>query len=993
MRNPFLPRLLRYGLLAIVLPMLTNVCRALPAFTASPAPADLTAMNGTVDVRQDAGVPCYRWSPSTGETAFLSLRQEAPLLARLNDFARCHFEFRLVSGEVNELSIAALGHVSGARQYKVHQWTVALRTTPPQVWQTCEIDLTRPNWFPWDNPDGEGSSRFFRFEALALVPNTVIEIRKLTFQHNLLLLKPDYELPITWPLKTALPDGAATYTIQYHVLNAGGTPTEVTAAVRSTHTRFQVALAKATQPLKCGQEATFTLTATITKAAIDATPELYSEPLQVTFTPAIAPDAACSWQGELVRPLSADIHRQVVMRPEDLATVRAGLQQGDSDMKALVNYTRTIAAADAFVGKQLEHIPSGWQHPMNGYPEGWQPGDRMPEAVNTKTGAHEYGTSLAGQVWKEYLGYSGQVCEHLGMAYLLSGDEKYAKKAIELFTLYTEQYPELPWHSVFDPPWNAGPAILSSSRTSSSSTYGSNWYFKGHCRLLSMIADSPSWTTADRQRVYQNFVLPYATEIMKFAGGLSNMTDITNHNVLLLGIVHDDAGLVRWATMRDAGLLTRLRDIDADGFSSEGRPINYHLAEMTEYVPAISYLANAGIAATYPKEKLLAAIRMPFQRATLTGQIPNTGDCGRWQGAGPTDMADQLISIFPQEKWLTEVGAGSTLTAKLQRKAAPVAAAAWRQLLETTPRLFAEAGMAVLRQGTTPETQIMVTLDYGRNLFHSALDRNQLTLSAFGAIFSHGPGSLYNAGSGGMTRATDARLDSFCSHESIGHNVVLVDQENQLPAVGKLLAWSPQPDYQVAVSRVDGIRPGVNHTRGVVLTQGIVILLDRLESTGAHTYDFAYHNLGQLTLGDGWTATAATQPLGNKANYASIVDVERLRGDGPIHLTWMLPASARQQRQLRLALWQLPLQGGNVYAGKTGMNNPQTATVPDAAPSLFHRVSGKTVTYLTVLEPYGETPNVTAIAPVRDDGVLVTLANGKQISCTLNGLLKQYAVK
>lgn len=119
------------------------------------------------------------------------------------------------------------------------------------------------------------------------------------------------------------------------------------------------------------------------------------------------------------------------------------------------------------------------------------PGAFMPEIVNTKTGAREVGTPLADLFWKEYMGYGNGV-ESLALSYLLTQDEKYAQKAIELFQLFGEQYQHLEWGSQFNSPWNQGDMNLSSSRYTINVTYGTNWFLKWHMRLLAAIKKGAS---------------------------------------------------------------------------------------------------------------------------------------------------------------------------------------------------------------------------------------------------------------------------------------------------------------------------------------------------------------------------------------------------------------------------------------------------------------------------------------------------------------------
>ena len=196
---------------------------------------------------------------------------------------------------------------------------------------------------------------------------------------------------------------------------------------------------------------------------------------------------------------------------------------------------------------------------------------------------------------REYLGQSGRATENLGLAYAITGDEKYAAKAVDLMDLYAQQYGSLDWSGGFEGPWSNGPVTLSASRTAASSAYGSNWFFRLHMKMLGLINESPSFTPEARDRIYKGFVRPYATELMKFRGGISNMTDITNTNLLTLGLVFNDANLVQFALNSEPGLISRLADIDSDGFSSEGRPPNYHTAAMDEYFPAMALLHNSGL--------------------------------------------------------------------------------------------------------------------------------------------------------------------------------------------------------------------------------------------------------------------------------------------------------------------------------------------------------------------------------------------------------------
>lgn len=957
-------------------------------------PAELfSVLNGSVEKAKVDGQDVLRWSIAAGQTSELSLKKDHPIFGKIRMFDRVQFDFRIASGAVNTVEVRALGHVSGPRASRSHQGEVAVLTTLRGVWHSREWDFHRPTWLPWVTDDGEGTDAYFLFGSLALEPNTVIELRNVRFVRGLVQVKPAYELPITWPVKTQEADGSVTYATDIHVLNASTKPTSITAKILTAHTKFKVALDKEKIDVKNGKTAIFKLTAKLAKADVDSMPELGAEPLRIAFASTDAPEAESWYITTLVRPLSKNVRTQVLVTEADLKFIREKLAAGDKQMEAMVNLARVTSTADKFLPIKLVKVPTQTGHSINGFPQDWSMGDFVPEVVNTKTGERESCTANANIWWQSFFNYPGEGLDSLGMAYLLTGDEKYAQKAVDLMKLYGQQYAELPWNvTAFGNP--QGTVVLSNSRVAATSTYGTNWLFKGHMRMLSAISQSKAWANAPREMIYKGFVLPYATELMKFPGGISNMTDITNHNLLLLGLIFDDAGLVYFATQSDPGLASRLRDITSDGFSSEGRPLGYHFAAMAEYLPSINYLENSGLKIAYPKERIPAAIRMAYQRASLTGSIPSTGDCARGLMVRNQPLADHLITIFPEEKWLFDIGGESTLAKKVRLYQANLKPNpdAWKSLLETKPHLFADAGFAILRTGDTADKQISVTLDYGRNFFHAALDRLQLTLTAFGVIYSHGPGSLYNVGRGGMTRTDDKKLDSFINHDSLSNNLVMVDSTNQSIAIGRLLAWSDKPQMMVAVASA-AVRPGVNHTRGVALTEGIVFVFDKLESDSEHTYDFVYHNFGKLKPVAGWTASPVKEPLATTGNYENIIDLCKLAGEGAVRLELDLSnqtsVDGKPARPLGLALWQAPVNGGTAYTGTTGLNNPNTAIIPDTAPTLIHRVKGKNAQFFTVLEPYSATPQVQGIS-VAGDALTATLVNGKKITISLTQLIKDF---
>lgn len=979
----------------------------------------------------------YQWRVPAGQTSTLALKADftppsfgqsatqnfGQLLPLLRQYEKFNLEFRIASGSINNLSLESLGIVSGPRSYKQAQWDLAIFTTAKNQWHHRVLDLARPSWLPWDDKDGLGRGPIFEIKAMALEPDTLIELRGMSFAKDLIRIKPDFESPITWPQLTRHDDGSATYVITQYLQNTAGKPATITATIGDQPEGYETGVFQGNNAPKLplaeypkeltldelgpGKSTTIHVVAHLTASQLKNLPELATSKLAIAFS---AQDIApVTWRTTLTRPLAGDIKRQVLVAEGDVAAVRQAIEKKDAGVLKALKIDQIIQGGDELAAKEFLALPRSQAHVRNNWLGDWRVADRMPEVVNIKTGEKEFGSFLAGRTWKEYLGHRGQACENLALAYLYTGDENYAQAATRLFTLYAQQYEELGWANLNDAPWSDNVATLNASRTGISSSYGSNWYFKGHARLLSAITGSKAWTPELQQKIYRGFVLPYATELMKFPGPISNMADITNHNVLLLGLVFDDANLVNWALNNDAGVLKRLNDINDEGFSSEGRTITYHLAGLTESIPSLGYAVRSGLNIKLPVNRLTAALAMPFERAALNGIIPSYGDAARGLRATPNSLADDVLELAPNEKWLADIGQGSSVPMILSnQRPSPNA---WKQKLQTTPKLYREAGLAILRTGETSDDQIMATLDWGRSVFHSHLDRNQITLQAFGKIFSQGPGSLYNVGSGGITRSKDPKLNSFAGSGSLSHNVIMVDQLDQTPAYGNLLAWNDEATMQLAISHVDAIAPGVGHTRALILTEKIIVMLDRIQSDESHTYDFIYHNLGSLTPGKNWTITPLDIPLGSTANYPNLIDLSAAKSsDGkasPIHLIWDLtqnilpakpvrknaaPAETEPSPVVKLDLWQLNASDGRFYTATTGLNNTDNGNMPDTAPSLLQRVQGKTGFFATILEPNKGSSRIKSVSPAGSDGVTIQFTDGKSLTLNLDTLVKKYGV-
>ena len=70
-----------------------------------------------------------------------------------------------------------------------------------------------------------------------------------------------------------------------------------------------------------------------------------------------------------------------------------------------------------------------------------------------------------------------------------------------------------------------------------------------------------------------------------------------------------------------------------------------------------------------------------------------------------------------------------------------------------------------------------------------------------------------------------------------------------------------------------------------------------------------------------------------------------------------------------------------------------TATIPDTAPSLFHRVRAQRVEFVTVFEPHRGPTRVQGVAAAPGCGVTVQLTDGPSLRVSLDELIPEATAK
>ncbi len=213
----------------------------------------------------------------------------------------------------------------------------------------------------------------------------------------------------------------------------------------------------------------------------------------------------------------------------------------------------------------------------------------------------------------------------------------------------------------------------------------------------------------------------------------------------------------------------------------------------------------------------------------------------------------------------------------------------YRKMGEKDPRLayVLSAG----EDGTEPPLRLALFPTSGTAIFRSGFGQGEDFRRQTHLIFDMGPYRtahshldalsihLYAAGrtvlvdSGHFTNDPGPDFDYF--HGTKAHNTVVVDEKDQQKGSGRVGLTETKHGWMYQSGWHDTLYPGVKHARGVLfLAPEIVLVLDRLESDRAHTYDQTWHFPPDATLHlEGPKATAFD------ASGTALVSIRQLPSD------------------------------------------------------------------------------------------------------------------
>ncbi len=406
----------------------------------------------------------------------------------------------------------------------------------------------------------------------------------------------------------------------------------------------------------------------------------------------------------------------------------------------------------------------------------------------------------------------------LGLAAMLTGDERYARPAREILLALAAVYRSFP----------AGPY-----RTRLGLNYMHECQFDSQATAcMRRLQAAGMLSAADQRVIADGFLVPSVELLLTTSAGTPNQQGLRAYTIGEAGLVLDWPPYVACA-LRDGhvGWLPLVkRFIGPDGGWLEGS-LSYHALaiQWVTPLPAVLHLYGYDVLAMDPAmaERLRRFFTFPMRSMRPDLRLVAINDAGLASPSNPWNAAAYTLTgepallpwIFPAIEY-------------------PVPPASEGRLYPWESRDFPDFGAAVLHDRAATNRENWVLLDYGdHGGGHGHFDKLNVVCYAHGQPIHDDAGSAY---------ASPIQFPWL--RNTVSHCTIVVDETGQQATTGRLDQWQcPTSGPQVAVASTEGAYPGTRLERAVILAAGAQVFIDTATSTNAHTYDWVFTCYGVVS--------------------------------------------------------------------------------------------------------------------------------------------------
>jgi len=453
---------------------------------------------------------------------------------------------------------------------------------------------------------------------------------------------------------------------------------------------------------------------------------------------------------------------------------------------------------------------------------------------------------------------------NLSVCYALSGERPFAEKAAEILLGYAHAYPKYPVrdHNLeTDTEW---------ATKVSWGTLGESVWLIPVCAGYDLIRHADVLRPAEHQSIREQLFRPAAQLILKHNIGIHNIQCWHNCAIGMAALMLRDPDLLSFAIEGKVGIKKQIEQgVRADGFWHEGS-WGYHFYGLTPLLGWAVALRNCGL--DLFDTGLRGMFEAPLKAVRPDGGMPAFHDSGGAPLAAAAHQYEVGFATFEDPGFAIPIAGSTRKSLNALLYGAPELP--HDATISDTSGQLVDSGFVYARQGRK-DRQTYVAFDYGpHGGGHGHPDKLGFTLFAGGKTQAPDPGSV----------AYGVPIQQKWYKQTVSHNTVVVDARSQKPATGALKFLVNAAGVDLMQADAGDIYDGVRMIRTMIVTGDVVLLVDRLRSDRAHTYDWVYHNRGALRVG--FERRKQKTPLAENDGYEVIQALRQGRPENEWRATW-----------------------------------------------------------------------------------------------------------
>lgn len=553
----------------------------------------------------------------------------------------------------------------------------------------------------------------------------------------------------------------------------------------------------------------------------------------------------------------------------------------------------------------------------------------------------------------------------LALVFQISGERKYADKAKEILLAYAQTYLT---YEIHDSDGRTGDKASAAGRATAQAINEAAWVIP-----LTWAYDLIYHTLSpdERDQIETQILRPAAELIMSNNEGRHNHQTWYNAGAGVIGLALGEKEYVWYALYKpESGFYSQMKkSVTPDGAWYEGSP-HYQFYVMQAMWPLAEAAFHAGIN-LYKEPEFKALFDLPLRYADTTLRLPVIND-GRVVYLGANDRSryyEIALARFSDPRYATVLQASDRTSLEALAFGVPLQSAPRPEAWHWESLNLEKTGLAILRSGQGPTAKQVVLNYMGYEGGHSHPDKLGLALFGVGRTVAPDAGSI---------KYEDPAHTGWYK-QSLSHNVLVVDEQTQLRApAGTLELFLDSPPLKVARVSTSRVYTGVTQVRTLLLNDDYLVDIFQADSAAEHTFDWVYHNYGQFS--SDLDLQPLTTPFVKGGGYEYLSHVQSAATDQAWSADWVIASDQKVRLSMLGAPGTTVLAAGGMVAAPT---NDETA--PDQAPLVIARRKAKSVSFVSVIEPYAQQPVIAKIAAVKAaaaDGQFVSAqeATGLHIS-------------